>query len=106
MQALLITAFVFWLALSLWHFADLMQYFQLLEYLDGRFFRWSIQHWKRVVQPVEAIAGIGFLAGILVPALSGSEGIAFAALGLWIAVGGVSFWGWRKSRSTVIKPWS
>ncbi len=48
--------------------------------------------------------GIGFLAGILVPGLSGSEVFAFAALGLWIGVGLISFWGWRRSRSKVIKP--
>ncbi|HEY3343449.1 MAG TPA: UDP-N-acetylmuramoyl-tripeptide--D-alanyl-D-alanine ligase [Anaerolineaceae bacterium] len=91
-----------WLVLSAWHSIDLLQFFQQHEYLSGRFFHWSITRWRRVINPLEALALVGILFGLVEPGMAVyAVGLA---LGLWLAAAAVGFAGWRRERVKVIKP--
>ena len=103
MSFLLGILLLFFLALSLWHLIDLLQFLQLHEYLSGRFLNWSIGHIPRILRPVEVLALVVVLAGLLLPDRLGWV-LPMLGLAVWIVTGIVSVIRWRKSRSKTIKP--
>ncbi len=54
MSALLLILACF-LVSSLWRVISSLQFFQLEEYSSGRFIRWSLKNWQRVVWPNELV---------------------------------------------------
>lgn len=104
MTVFLLVVLVFWLAVSLWHFVDLLQFFQLSEYLAGRFMLWSRGHLKRVVRPVEGIAALLMVAALLVPLFGRSWAVAIIVFAAWVGSAIYSLIKWRATRAKVIKP--
>lgn len=103
MTVLLAFLLLFFMGISLWHFIDLLQFLQQHEYLNGRFFQWSLHHLPRVTRPVEVLAFLLAGFGLL---FSGSSGtiLPLVSLLVWVACGVFSIYTWWRNRSRVIKP--
>ena len=89
-----------WSAAMVYHFIDLLRFFQLEEYNPGRFMAWGLQKWQRVLLLPELAAAVIIL---VLAALQSSVNSYLAGSAAVIALG-LGAWMVRRANRVQIKP--